>query len=57
MMDRKMMEMLYDLKRGMLRPAYDRLAVADKIRRDPDTYEISWEPTSIEQKLREAGLI
>ena len=56
-MDRKTLETLYDLKRGMLRPDYARLAVADKIRRNPDTYEISWEPTGIEQRLREAGLL
>ena len=56
-MDRKMMDTLYDLKRWMLRPAYDRLANAHHVKRDPDTYEISWEPTSMEQKLREAGLI
>lgn len=56
-MNRKMLEALYDLKRAMLRPAYDRLSVADKIRRNPVTYEISWEPTDVEAKLREMGLI
>lgn len=56
-MDRKMLETLYDLKRWMLRPAYDRLAVAANIRRNPDTYEISWEPSNMEDQLRKLGLI
>jgi hypothetical protein len=56
-MSRSDLNLLYDLKRAMLRPAYDRLANAHHIRRDPRTYEISWEPTAIEAKLREAGLI
>lgn len=57
MMERRILETLYDLKRGMLRPAYDRLANAHHVRRDPRTDEISWEPTAIEQRLREAGLL
>jgi len=56
-MDRRTLETLYDLRRWMLRPDYHRLAVANKIRRDPDTYEISWEPTDIQARLREAGLL
>lgn len=56
-MDRRTLEFLYDLRRWMLRPDYQRLADADKIRRVPDTYEISWEPTAIERRLREAGLL
>ena len=56
-MDRATLNLLYDLKRAMLRPAYDRLANAHHIRRDPRTDEISWEPTAIEAKLREAELL
>lgn len=40
-----------------LRPAYDRLEVAHHITRDPDTGEISWEPTAIEDELKRLGLI
>jgi hypothetical protein len=40
-----------------LRPAYDKLEVAHYIQRDPDTGEISWEPTAIEDELRRLGLI
>ena len=40
-----------------LRPSYDRLEVAHHIIRDPDTGEISWEPTAIEDELRRLGLI
>ena len=40
-----------------LRPAYDRLEVAHHITRDPDTGEVSWEPTAIEDELRRLGLI
>ena len=40
-----------------LRPAYDRLDVAHHITRDPDTGEVSWEPTAIEDELKRLGLI
>lgn len=56
-MDRATLNRLYDLKRWMLRPDYARLANAHHIRRDPATYEISWEPVTIEARLREEGLI
>lgn len=56
-MDRKTFEMLYDIKRWMLRPDYQRLAEAHHIKRDPHTDEISWPPTSMVQQLREAGLL
>jgi hypothetical protein len=56
-MDRRTLEMLYDLRRWMLRPDYQRLADAHHIRRDPNTYEISWAPSSIEARLHEAGLL
>ena len=51
------MERLYDLTLGMLRPAYDRLAEAQYIRRNPVTDEISWPSSSLEDDLRRAGLI
>jgi len=56
-MDRRTLETLYDLKRWMLRPAYDRLANAHHVKRDPVTDEISWEPTRLEDELRKAGLL
>lgn len=56
-MDRATLEQLYDLRRWMLRPDYQRLADAHHIRRDPRTAEISWAPSDIEQQLREAGLL
>lgn len=56
-MTRQELATLYDLRRWMLRPDYARLEDAHKIRRDPDTHEISWAPTDIEQRLREAGLL
>lgn len=56
-MTRAELTRLYDLKRGMLRPDYARLANAHHIKRDPATDEISFEPSSIEQHLRDAGLI
>lgn len=40
-----------------LRPDYNRLELAHYITRDPDTGEISWEPTAIEDELRRLGLI
>jgi hypothetical protein len=40
-----------------LRPSYDRLELAHYITRDPDTGEISWEPTAIEDELIRLGLI
>ena len=48
---------LYDPIRRELRPAYDRLADARYIKRDPRTDEISWPPTDIIAQLREAGLV
>lgn len=48
---------IYDPIRRELRPDYARLANARYIKRDPRTDEISWEPTSIEAQLREAGLL
>ena len=56
-MNRATLSILYDLKRWMLRPDYARLANAHHIKRNPATDEISWEPTGIEQRLREAGLL
>lgn len=40
-----------------LRPAYDRTEIAHHITKDPDTGEISWEPSSIEDELVRLGLI
>ena len=40
-----------------LRPSYDRLELAHYIWRDPDTGEVSWEPTAIEDELIRLGLI
>ena len=47
----------YDLRRGMLRPAYDRLAEAHHVVRDPATDEISWPPSRLEDELRSLGLL
>jgi hypothetical protein len=46
----------YDMTRRELRPAYDRLADAHHIKRDPKTYEISW-PPSLADVLRKEGVI
>lgn len=40
-----------------LRPDYNRLEVAHHIVRDPGSYEISWEPCTMEDELRRLGLI
>lgn len=40
-----------------LRPDYDRLETAHHITRNPDTYEISWPPSRIEDELIRLGLI
>lgn len=40
-----------------LRPDYSRLEEAHYVRRDPDTYEISWPPTRMEDELMRLGLI
>jgi hypothetical protein len=40
-----------------LRPDYNRLEVAHHITRDPESYEISWEPCAMEDELRRLGLI
>jgi len=47
----------YDLARGHLRAAYDRLADAAHIRRHPVTDEISWPSSTLEDDLRKAGLL
>lgn len=51
------MHELYDMRLGMLKPAYDRLADAHMIKRDPVTDEISWPSTTLEDDLRKAGLL
>lgn len=51
------LERSYDLTRGCLRPAYDRLAEAHMVRRHPVTDEISWPATTLEDDLRRAGLL
>lgn len=56
-MTRAELERDYDLTRGMLRPAYDRLAEASRVRRDPETDEISWPNGTMEEDLRRAGLL
>lgn len=56
-MDRKTLETLYDLKRAMLHPDYNRLADAHHIRRHPVTDEISWPPTRMVDELQRLGLI
>lgn len=48
---------LYDPIRRELRPDYGRLADARHIKRDPRTGEISWPPTDLVERLREAGLV
>lgn len=40
-----------------LRPDYNRLEVAHYIYRDPETDEISWEPSQIEEELIRLGLL
>lgn len=40
-----------------LRPDYDRMEAAQYITKDPDTGEVSWEPTGLEDELRRLGLI
>lgn len=57
MMTKRPCPKLYDLARGMLRPAYDRLAEAHLVKRDPHTDEISWPRTDMVQQLREQGLL
>lgn len=47
----------YDMVRRILRPAYQRLADAYLVRRRPDTDEISWPATTLEDDLRKAGLL
>lgn len=40
-----------------LRPDYSRMEVSHYIERDPETGEISWEPSAIEESLKQLGLI
>lgn len=40
-----------------LRPDYRKMEIAHYIVRDPDTGEVSWEPTGIEEELIRLGLI
>lgn len=56
-LDQKTLETLYDLKRAMLRPDYNRLADAHHIRRHPVTAEISWPVMGMVEELRKLGLI
>lgn len=48
---------LYDIRRGMLRPDYTRIADAHYIKRDPVTDEVSWPPHRMEEQLKELRLI
>lgn len=49
------------MKRGEpcthMRPDYNKMEVAHYIWRDPETDEISWEPTEIEEELIRLGLM
>lgn len=42
---------------GILQPDWQRLADAHMIKRDPDTYEISWPVTDMMEQLKRDGLI
>lgn len=42
---------------GILQPAWDRLEEAYLVKRNPDTYEVTWPSTCLEDDLRKAGLI
>lgn len=41
----------------ILQPDWSRLEEAHLIKRDPETSEISWPPSTLEDQLRKAGLI
>lgn len=56
-LDRKTLEDLYDLKRGMLRMDQRAMEEAPYIRRNKDTGEVSWPPTGLLNELRALGLI
>lgn len=47
----------YDLRRGMLRPDYARLWDAPYVKRNPDTFEITWPCSVIEDDLKRMGLL
>jgi hypothetical protein len=42
---------------GILQPDYSRLEEAHLIKRNPETDEISWASSNLEDQLRKAGLI
>ena len=44
-------------RNGAMLPDPKRMATAHHIRRDPDTGEISWPPTRMDDVLRQLGLI
>ena len=44
-------------KNGAVLPDASRLLAARHVRRNPDTFEISWPPTDMELQLIELGLI
>jgi hypothetical protein len=44
-------------RNGAMLPDPERMATAHHIRRDPDTGEISWPPTRMDDVLRQLGLI
>ncbi len=44
-------------RNGAMLPDPERMATAHHIRRDPDTGEISWPPTRMDDILRQLGLI
>ena len=50
-LDRKTLEDLYDLKRGMLRMDQRAMEEAPYIRRHPNTGEVSWPPTGLLREL------
>lgn len=42
---------------GILQPDWSRLEEAHYIKVDPETGEISWPPSTLEEQLKKAGLI
>lgn len=53
----KRSKVIKDRYENILQPAWDRLEYAHLIKRNPDTYEITWPATCLEDDLRKAGLL
>lgn len=54
---RKLSRVIKNRYEGILQPAWDRLEDAWYVKRNPETYEVTWPSSCLEDDLRKAGLL